>query len=77
MAGQADAGDETSVMEPGMAMRVAFGNSGWAALVVLGSRGGEIKVIDRCRLESVGPPWGKDQKDAALAAMVALHARAA
>jgi len=25
--------------------------------------------------ESVGPPWGKDQKDAALAAMVALRAR--
>jgi hypothetical protein len=23
--------------------------------------------------KSVGPPWGKDQKDAALAAMVALH----
>jgi len=23
--------------------------------------------------KSVGPPWGKDQKDAALAALVALH----
>ena len=26
--------------------------------------------------KSVGPPWGKDQKDAALAALVALQARA-
>ena len=25
--------------------------------------------------KSVGPPWGKDQKDAALAAMIALHGR--
>jgi hypothetical protein len=25
--------------------------------------------------KSVGPPWGKDQKDAALAAMVAHHQR--
>jgi hypothetical protein len=23
--------------------------------------------------KSVGPPWGKDQKDAALAALIALH----
>ena len=26
--------------------------------------------------KSVGPPWGKDQKDAALAAMIALHGHA-
>ena len=26
--------------------------------------------------KSVGPPWGKDQKDAALAAMIALQGRA-
>lgn len=26
--------------------------------------------------KSAGPPWGKDQKDAALAALVALHSRA-
>jgi hypothetical protein len=25
--------------------------------------------------KSIGPPWGKDQKDAALAAMIALHSR--
>jgi len=25
--------------------------------------------------KSVGAPWGKDQKDAALAALVALHTR--
>jgi hypothetical protein len=25
--------------------------------------------------KSVGPPWGKDQKDAALAAMIALHGK--
>ncbi len=25
--------------------------------------------------KSVGPPWGKDQKDAALAALIALHGR--
>jgi hypothetical protein len=25
--------------------------------------------------KSVGPPWGKDQKDAALAALIALRGR--
>jgi len=25
--------------------------------------------------KSIGPPWGKDQKDATLAAMIALHNR--
>jgi len=37
-------------------MKVAFGmkaHSGWAALVVVGSRGGEFQVVDRCRMELV------------------------
>ncbi len=37
-------------------MKVAFGmkaHSGWAALVVLGTRGGETQVVDRCRMELV------------------------
>ena len=25
--------------------------------------------------KTVGPPWGKDQKDAALAALIALHGK--
>ena len=25
--------------------------------------------------KSLGPPWGKDQKDASLAAMIALHGK--
>src|SRR6266850_3752690 len=37
-------------------MKVAFGikaHSGWAALVVLGKRSGELQVVDRSRLELV------------------------
>jgi hypothetical protein len=39
-----------------MSMKVAFGmkaHSGWAALVVLGTRSGELQVVDRCRMELV------------------------
>lgn len=36
------------------------------------SGAGLVKTIDDLR-KSVGPPWGKDQKDAAFAAAVALH----
>jgi len=39
-------------------MRVAFGmkaHSGWASLVVLGTRGGELQVVDRSRMELVEP----------------------
>jgi hypothetical protein len=48
-------------------MRVAFGlkaHSGWSALIA-----GQIASLGK----SVGPPWGKDQKSATLAAMVALQ----
>lgn len=43
-------------------MKVAFGlkpHSGWAALVVLGRRGGELVVVDRRRLELVDDAWAK------------------
>ena len=43
-------------------MKVAFGlkpHSGWAALVVLGRRGGELVVVDRRRLELVDEAWAK------------------
>jgi hypothetical protein len=66
-------------------MKVAFGlksHSGWAALVVLGNHAGELQVVDRAATiaslgKSVGPPWGQDQKDASLAAMIALHGQRA
>ena len=95
----------------------AFGfkaHSGWAALVVLGTRGDDLEVLERSRVElveeewakqpyhaaeelkpaearkvvkrgidaakriaalgkAVGPPWSKDQKEATLAAMIALR----
>ena len=35
---------------------------------------GQVKKVATLG-KSVGPPWGKDQKDAALAALVALHGR--
>lgn len=46
-------------------MKVAFGmkaHSGWAALVVLGTHGGELQVVDRSRIELVEPQdaaWAK------------------
>jgi len=52
-------------------MRVAFGlkaHSGWAALVVLGDTGGELRVVDRRRVELVGKPdasWAKQPYHAA------------
>src|SRR5713101_341739 len=52
-------------------MRVAFGlkaHSGWAALVVLGTRSGELQVVDRCRMELVeagDASWAKQPYHAA------------
>lgn len=46
----------------------AFGlkaHSGWAALVVLGRRDGELKVIERSRLELVEEEWAKQPYHAA------------
>jgi hypothetical protein len=46
-------------------VKVAFGlraHSGWAALVALGAERGELRVVDRCRLELVEPgdaEWAK------------------
>ena len=52
-------------------MKVAFGmkaHSGWAALVVLGTRSGELQVVDRCRMELVEKAeasWAKQPYHAA------------
>jgi hypothetical protein len=52
-------------------MKVAFGmkaHSGWAALVVLGTRSGELQVVDRRRMELVekdGASWAKQPYHAA------------
>ena len=52
-------------------MKVAFGikaHSGWAALVVLGKRSGELQVVDRSRLELVEKEeasWAKQPYHAA------------
>lgn len=52
-------------------MRVAFGmkaHSGWAALVVLGTRGGELQVVDRRRMgliEEAEASWAKQPYHAA------------
>jgi hypothetical protein len=52
-------------------MKVAFGmkaHSGWAALVVLGKRSGELQVVDRCRVELVEndeASWAKQPYHAA------------
>jgi hypothetical protein len=52
-------------------MKVAFGmkaHSGWAALVVLGTRNGELQVVDRSRMELVEKdesPWAKQPYHAA------------
>jgi hypothetical protein len=54
-----------------MIMKVAFGmkaHSGWAALVVLGTRSGELQVVDRCRVELVEKDeasWAKQPYHAA------------
>ena len=42
----------------------------------LGIPAGEARKTIASLGRSVGPPWGKDQKDAALAAMIALRGRA-
>jgi hypothetical protein len=59
-------------------MRAAFGlkaHSGWAALVTLadGLTSGAVAKQMAALGKSVGPPWGKDQKNGALAALVALR----
>ena len=52
-------------------MKVAFGmkaHSGWAALVVLGTRSSEVQVVDRCRVELVEKDeasWAKQPYHAA------------
>ena len=52
-------------------MRVAFGmkaHSGWAALVALGTRGGELQVVDRRRVdlaEKDEASWAKQPYHAA------------
>jgi hypothetical protein len=52
-------------------MKVAFGmkaHSGWAALVVLGTRSGELQVVDRSRMELVDKDdasWAKQPYHAA------------
>lgn len=52
-------------------MKVAFGmkaHSGWAALVVLGTRGGELRVVDRRRVDLVEDDeasWAKQPYHAA------------
>ena len=52
-------------------MKVAFGikaHSGWAALVVLGTRSGELQVVDRCRMELIEKDeasWAKQPYHAA------------
>ena len=52
-------------------MKVAFGmkaHSGWAALVVLGTRSGELQVVDRSRMELVEKheaSWAKQPYHAA------------
>jgi hypothetical protein len=43
-------------------VKVAFGlkpHSGWAALVVLGGRGADVRVVDRRRMELVDEAWAK------------------
>src|SRR5882672_2975030 len=49
-------------------MKVAFGmkaHSGWAALVVLGTRSGELEVVNRRRIELVEDEWAKQPYHAA------------
>jgi hypothetical protein len=52
----------TMSANPGGSVKVTFGlaaHSGWAALVVLGKRSGELLVVDRRRIELVEDAWGK------------------
>lgn len=49
-------------------MKVAFGmkaHSGWAALVVVGKRDGDLVVVDRRRMELVEDEWAKQPYHAA------------
>ncbi|MBI2994409.1 MAG: hypothetical protein HYY48_09595 [Gammaproteobacteria bacterium] len=49
-------------------MKVAFGmraHSGWAALVVVGKRDGNVLVVDRRRIELVEDEWAKQPYHAA------------
>ena len=49
-------------------MKVAFGmkaHSGWAALVVVGKRDGDLVVVDRRRVELVEEQWAKQPYHAA------------
>ena len=49
-------------------MRVAFGlkaHSGWAALVAVGKRDGEVVVVDRRRIELVEEAWARQPYHAA------------
>lgn len=49
-------------------MKVAFGtkaHSGWAALVVLGQRDGDVVLVDRRRIELVEDEWAKQPYHAA------------
>jgi len=49
-------------------MKVAFGmkaHSGWAALVVVGKRAGELVMVDRRRIELVEDEWAKQPYHAA------------
>ena len=49
-------------------MNVAFGmkaHSGWAALVVVGTRDGDVTVVDRRRIELVEDEWAKQPYHAA------------
>ena len=48
--------------------KAAFGfkaHSGWAALVVLGTRGGDLQVLERSRMELVEEEWAKQPYHAA------------
>jgi hypothetical protein len=46
----------------------------WAETALATPASGLAKMV-KMMGKAVGPPWGKDQKDAALAALVALHRR--
>ena len=56
----------------GGVMNVAFvvkAHSGWAALVVIGKRGGDIVAVDRRRIELVKDDWAKQPYHAAKASL--------
>ena len=42
------------------------GHSGWAALVVLGARGGDLEMLERSRVELVEEEWAKQPYHAAV-----------